>query len=139
MYFDLMAKISGTEKVSGIERAAVTFTGIAVVFLVLLILIIFVGCFGMFFDKSKKNNSASNGGDVSAPAVSKPATETKSTPMSFACEEDEVIAVISAVIAQMSAADGKTYKIKSVKRRNTTAGGRPIWAAEGIRQNTNPF
>ena len=138
MYFDLMAKISATEKVSGVEQAAVTFSGIAVVFLVLLILIIFVGCFGKFFDKSKKNNSSSNGGASGATAA-KTTTETKSNTVSFACEEDEVVAVISAVIAQMSAADGKTYKIKSVKRRNTTAGGRPIWATEGIRQNTNPF
>ena len=138
MYFNLMAKISATEKVSGIEQAAVTFTGIAVVFLVLLILIIFVGCFGKFFDKSKKNNSTSNGGASGATAA-KANTETKSNTVSFACDDDEVIAVISAVIAQMSAADGKNYKIKSVKRKNTKAYGRPIWATEGLRQNTNPF
>ena len=61
------------------------------VFLVLLILIIFVGCFGKFFDKSKKNNSSSNGGASGATAA-KTTTETKSNTVSFACEEDEVVA-----------------------------------------------
>ena len=34
-------------------------------------------------------------------------------------DEDEVVAVISAVIASMSLNDGKTYKVKSIKPAKT--------------------
>ena len=62
-----------------------------------------------------------------APAVIAPAED-----------EDEVIAVISAVVAMMSEADGTTYRVKSV-RPAAGFSGRAAWAMDGRRNNVSPF
>lgn len=136
MYLDLIAKLSPTSKLSGQEQAAVVITGLVVVFLVLAFLVLFVSWFGKLFDKSKKNNTEK----PSAPAAPRTAPIVKpSAPVVKYDESDEVVAAISAAIAQMSLNDGKVYKIKSIKPKHTKSYGRPIWAAEGLRQNTSPF
>ena len=54
-------------------------------------------------------------------------------------DDDEVIAVISAVVAMMSEADGTTYKVKSVKPVQSGFNGRTAWAMDGRRNNVSPF
>ena len=108
MYLDLIAKLSPTSKLSGQEQAAVVITGFVVVFLVLAFLVLFVSWFGKLFDKSKKNNTEK----PSAPAAPRTAPTVKpSAPVVKYDESDEVVAAISAAIAQMSLNDGKVYKI----------------------------
>ena len=143
MNFNLLAKLAAVDKVSGTEQAAVVVTGLAVVFSVLIILVLFVLAFGKILNKPKNSNSGS--GNAPAAVKAQPA-EKKNSPIASSggaavasADDDEVIAVISAVIAQMSAEDGKTYKIKSVRPRQNKSCGRPIWAVEGLRQNTCPF
>lgn len=144
MNFNLLAKLAAVDKVSGTEQAAVVVTGLAVVFSVLIILVLFVLLFGKIMNKPK--NSDSGSGNAPAAVKAQPA-EKKNSPIASvsggaaaaSADDDEIIAVISAVIAQMSAEDGKTYKIKSVRQRQNKSCGRPIWAVEGLRQNTSPF
>lgn len=143
MNFNLLAKLSAVDKVAGTEQAAVVVTGLAVVFSVLIILVLFVLAFGKLLNKPKNNNAGSG----NAAAVKPQPVEKKNNPIASvsggaavaSADDDEVIAVISAVIAQMSAEDGKTYKIKSVRPRQNMSCGRSAWAAEGLRQNTCPF
>ena len=51
---------------------------------------------------------------------------------------DEVIAVIAAAVAAMSAADGKKYAVRSIKRTSRT-NERPVWAMAGLHENTAAF
>ena len=46
------------------------------------------------------------------------------------------VAAIAAAVAMM-APEGKRYAVKSVSRKD--AGGRSVWAAAGIADNTRPF
>lgn len=131
----MLAKIAPTADLNISQTAGVIISGLAVVFLVLLLLVGFVSLFGSFFKKGKKEPPVKQ-----APP---PKQEIKNpVPVSAPVPEednDEIIAVISAVVAQMSIQDGKNYRIKSVKAKNQKSGGRPVWASEGLRQNTNPF
>lgn len=118
---------------------AVVITGITVVFAGLVLLILFISAIGKIFEavnnsKKPKQNTISKSEPVKAvqEAVTIPAPEKTDN------DNDEVIAVISAAVAMMAAAENKTYRIKSVKPvRNS--GSRNAWAMAGIRENTNPF
>lgn len=137
----MLAKIAPTADLDISQTAGVIISGLAVVFIVLLLLVGFVGLFGSFFKKDKKEPSSEK---VSAPTPeikkTAPVPPAADIPVSSENDDnDEIIAVISAVVAQMSIQDGKQYKIKSVKAKNQKSGGRPVWASEGLRQNTTPF
>ncbi len=112
---------------------AVVITGLTVVFLGLVILIFFVWCFGKIFTRKKIPPVKS---DVESKPKSVPASVVKQNVQDS--NEDEVIAVISAAIAAIGAAEGKTYKLKSVKAvKNKPT--RSAWAMAGIQSDTNPF
>jgi len=131
----ILAKIAPTADLNISQTAGVIISGLAIVFLVLLLLVGFVSLFGSFFKKDKKASPAKQ--------IPTPMPETKKPAPPPVCvpdlNDDEIIAVISAVVTQMSIQDGKQYKIKSVKAVNQKSKGRPVWASEGLRQNTNPF
>ena len=55
-----------------------------------------------------------------------------------AADDDEIIAVIAAAVAAMGKADGKTYRIKSV-RADKNRSSRSTWSLAGLQNNTNPF
>lgn len=50
---------------------------------------------------------------------------------------EEVVAVIAAAVAAMSG-DGKTYAVRRISAARTV-GARPVWAAAGLAENTQPF
>ena len=101
----------------------------------LFLLVGFVSLFGSFFKKGKKEPPVKQ-----APPPKQETKKPVPPPVPVAEDDsDEIIAVISAVVAQMSIEDGKQYRIKSVKAKNQKSSGRPVWASEGLRQNTNPF
>ncbi len=119
---------------------AVVITGLAVVFLALVLLIAFVSIFGMIFGnnskKSNKNNNGTEKKDNEKPVLN----VVKETPVSTQNEDDNIIAVISAAVAMMAAKDGKNYAVKSIKRalcKNRSS--RNVWSAAGQRENTRPF
>ena len=138
MHTDLIAKIAPTANMSGEQIVSVVITGLVVVFLVLVLLVWFVQGFGKTFtnNKNKTNTTTKN---VTPPVKTSSNLISDSLPKN-SDNNDEIVAVISAVIANMSAQDGKNYQITSVKPHiNPLRKSRSAWAAEGLRQNTNPF
>lgn len=116
---------------------AVVITGLVVVFLGLVLLIAFITAIGAIFKKIDQNKAAAN----AAKAAEKPAEAPKAAvvqPVASSSDDDEVIAVISAAVAMMAAADGTTYRVKSVKASKSVSAGN-AWAAAGLRESTAPF
>lgn len=123
------------EKLPFGDVVAITFTGLAVVFLGLIILIVFVTLLGKFFTRSKKTDAK----PPVAPPPAPPAPKTEVTPPTAADDDTAVVAAISAAIAAMGEAEGATYAIRSIRKKQPAAVGRPAWAMAGIRDNTTPF
>lgn len=108
-------------------------TGMVVVFLALAILIGFLYLMGAILSRKKKPKEETT---EAAAVQSTPAPEAE---IIEAADEDdsEVIAVISAAIAAYSEADGKQYRITSVKKREKNQ--RSGWSAAGVIENTRGF
>ncbi|MCM1023086.1 MAG: OadG family protein [Prevotella sp.] len=118
---------------------AVVITGLVVVFLGLVLLIAFISLIGWIFKTAGKNKKAA--AEVKADTAPAPKAAPAAAPAQTAQSEDggEIIAVISAAVAMMSAADGTSYRIKSVKAASNGAPARNAWASAGLRESTNPF
>ena len=105
----------------------VVFCGIAIVFLMLLILIGVMCIFGLF---SKKNNK---------PKKVEPKVETKAekpvAPVVADGVDDETVAAITAAIYCLYNGSNVSPKITFIK----PAQSRPAWAKAGIAQNTKAF
>lgn len=114
---------------------AVVITGLVVVFLGLILLIAFITAIGAIFKKIDQNKAAAK---AEAPAPAAPKASVQPAAVSSS-DDDEVIAVISAAVAMMSAADGTSYRIKSVKAAAQNGSSRSAWAMAGLRETTNPF
>lgn len=121
--------------------AAMTIIGLAVVFLGLLILIGYLILSGKAFvaigsrEKSAKKSETKTVASAPKP-VAKPTASKGTVPVK---DEDEIAAVIAAVIATMGAADGKSYAVRSVKPVRRTGSGRSAWAQAGMVDVTAPF
>lgn len=116
---------------------AVVITGLVVVFLGLVLLIAFISLIGWLFKTMDKNKKAAKAADTPVPKAAPAAVSSAHTVQS--ADDDEVIAVISAAVAMMSAADGTSYRIKSVKAASNGVPARNAWASAGLRESTNPF
>ncbi len=105
--------------------------GLLVVFAVLLLLTLIFKLFGAFSGtgKTKKVVAEDMPGELIAAIAGVVAAETDDV-------SDEVAAVIAAAVAAMT-----TESSRYVVRRITPVGKgvRPVWAAAGIAQNTQPF
>lgn len=108
-------------------------TGIVVVFLALAILIGFLYLMGAIIGRKKKPKAEK----TEAAVQSTPAPEAVTIDEADDEDDSEVIAVISAAIAAYSEADGKQYRITSVKKREKTQ--RSGWSAAGVIENTKGF
>lgn len=111
-------------------------TGIVVVFLILVLLVFILWAMGKVLNikKKPKNTSAEAAASVQAapmPVVNEPEIEE------YDEDDGEIIAVIAAAIAAYGEADGKQYRIASVKRKEKSL--RSNWSAAGINENTRPF
>lgn len=154
----LAGALDANSKPTDSEKWGVTLVGLGVVIAALAILVVVIFLFGKIFDQINKNQKAKESAakqkakqsapakKAPAPAKPAPAPAKKAAPApavtaSAAEDEEEVIAVISAVVAMMSEQDGKAYRIKSVAKsqRNNGFSGRSAWAMDGRRQNVNPF
>lgn len=119
--------------------AAMTITGLAVVFLGLLILVVYLTLSGKLFvrlgigqPKPQKAPAAPAPKPVAAPKPAAPAAVAGE-------DEDEIAAVIAAVVAAMSTADGTAYAVRSIKPVRRVGSGRSAWAQAGMADLTAPF
>ncbi|MGN1480313.1 OadG family protein [Porcipelethomonas sp.] len=132
---DLMTLYSMSEKLGISYVTAVVITGLSVVFLALVILIIFVWAFGKIFTlKNKKSVPKEAPKQPQAkpvPAPAAPAVPAENN-------QDEIIAVISAAVAAIGQAEGKTYKVKSVRAVKNKP-SRSAWSLAGLQNDTTPF
>lgn len=116
------------------EALNVVFCGLAIVFLMLILLVIIIKAFGWIMDNfiNKKSDSKPE------PAKSAPQkTVAKQDIKTETADDDEIIAVISAAVDSMYAGSGKKAIIKSVKRSGEKR--RSNWAQAGIFRNTRAF
>ena len=144
--------IPGDDKLGFEQQWGVTLAGIGIVLAVLLLLVCIIWLFGKIFeglnavDRKKASKKAAEKAPKATPSPLKtpapaapkaaPATAPAAVPDT---DDDEVIAVISAVVAMMSAQDGTTYQVKSVKPVQNGFTGRTAWAMDGRRSNVSPF
>lgn len=112
-----------------------TATGLIVVFLVLIILIIVISILGKVMGSLTNRPKADNN---KAQVVQQAPVESTVVAQSELEDgiSEEVVAAISAAVAVIMSAEGKSCRIRSVKRTRTN---RPVWSAAGIQDNTRPF
>ncbi|MGI5958369.1 MAG: OadG family protein [Massiliimalia sp.] len=120
------------------EMLGVVVTGLATVFIALILLIIVVTLVGKFFESrnnTKKNNPVK--AEVKT-AETKPVVKANVVPQVENGISDEVVAAITAAIACMMSDGGeaKPFAIKSIKR---TREARNVWNMAGLVENTRPF
>ena len=117
----------------------ITVTGILVVFFILALLIFLFWGMGQIFkalDKKKAAKlEAAKAAEAAKQAESAPVVEEESD--EDYSDDDEIIAVISAAIAAYSEQDGKSYEIRSIRRKDSRT--RSAWSLAGIGENTRPF
>ncbi|MBQ8010816.1 MAG: OadG family protein [Oscillospiraceae bacterium] len=139
--------IPGQDLLDSSQIWGVTIAGLGIVFACLVLLVLVIFLFGKIFEGINKKKADKQAAKVAASApkavpkpAAAPAASAPAASAPAASDDDEVIAVISAVIAAMSAADGTTYKVRSVKpAASNSLGGRTAWAMDGRRNNVMPF
>lgn len=113
----------------------ITVSGILIVFMTLVLLVLIFTAFGKIVSGgSKKSSDSASAPAQPAQVVIKPAAAP--APVVEEGIPGAVIAAIAAAVSMMGEQDGKTYKVRSVRRERA---GRPAWAAAGIMENTRPF
>lgn len=119
-------------EVDVVQGISVTFTGIVVVFGMLVLLVFVLYLFGKFFVNKPKTEKAPK---VKAPVVKKEVKPAPAAPVVH--NNEEIVAVIAAAVAAMY----EGSDVKPVIRRIKKSGGnvRPAWTAAGIFENTRSF
>ena len=137
MYFNQLA-IDASKMTKGELSAITTFSGVAIVFGMLLILVVMIAVFGLF---GKAGNSVK---DKKAKAEKLPKVKKVAEPLqvknvagaSSNADDDEIVAVISAAVAMMYEGTGKKAVIRSIRPSSV---GRSAWANAGVRDNVRAF
>ena len=123
--------------------ASVVITGIAVVFVALILLIALVWCYGKIFDAINERIAAKEAAEAAAKAAeaakSAPKVEAAAAPAVEDGIEEEIVAVISAAIAAYGAQTGKKLAIRSIRASGGAPSGRNAWSAAGLAEATRPF
>ncbi len=120
------------------DSAMTVLIGLVVVFGTLLVLTFVFWLFGVIAGLGSKKNSTPKAAPAPKPApkAASPAA-TATAPVVEDGISDEIVAAIAAAIAAMS--DGTThYAVRRISAARSQ-GTRPVWAAAGIADNTQPF
>ncbi len=123
-------------KMDGTYVASVVLTGLAVVFLALLLLIGIFYLFGAVFNKKPKVKKAPPAAEKTISTEKTPIIKAEPMPVIENGIDDETVAVIAAAIAAMSAQTGKKLRLLSV---GSAKNRRTAWAQAGLADNTRPF
>ena len=134
MYFNQLA-IDASKMTKGELSAITTFSGVAIVFGMLLILVVMIAIFGLF-GKAGNGKSDKKAKPEKLPKVKKIAEPSLVKNAVNASDDDEVIAVISAAVAMMYEGTGKKAVIRSIRPSSV---GRSAWANAGVRDNVRAF
>ena len=119
---------------------AVVITGLVVVFLGLVLLIAFISAIGAFFKQMDQKKTAAVKADAPEPKpLPKPQAPVADKPVQTYEDDDEIIAVISAAVAMMSASEGKNYRVRSVRAVAAKGSAGNAWASAALREATRPF
>lgn len=137
--------IHTSDKDLGAETvAAVVITGLAVVFIGLILLIALVWLYGKIFQAV--NDKAAKKAAAAAAAKSEAKAEKAHAPAPAPVIEDgieeEVAAVIAAAIAAYGAQTGKKLAIRSIRSADGGSGSRRVrnaWGAAALSEATRPF
>ena len=137
--------IHTSDKDLGAETvAAVVITGLAVVFIGLILLIALVWLYGKIFqainDKAAKKAAAAAAAKSEAKAEKAPAPAP--APVIEDGIEEEVAAVIAAAIAGYGAPTGKRLAVRSIRSADGGSGSRRVrnaWGAAALSEATRPF
>ncbi len=137
--------IHTSDKDLGAETvAAVVITGLAVVFIGLILLIALVWLYGKIFqainDKAAKKAAAAAAAKSEAKAEKAPAPAP--APVIEDGIEEEVAAVIAAAIAAYGAQTGKKLALRSIRSADGGNGSRRVrnaWGAAALSEATRPF
>lgn len=138
MFLQLLTPLSNQQEkitMNGEFIASVVLTGLVVVFIALILLVLFVSLSGLLFKRISFKNNRQN-------VKKQPVKAEKSQLSALVVEDtdgitDEVVAVITAAVAAMTASTGGSgFVIKSIKQSKPL---RNAWATAGLVDNTRPF
>ena len=120
------------------ETMGTVLTGLAVVFLALIILVVIIWCFGKIMDSVKSKKSAASNAPAAKVAPAPKAPAPKVVEVASDGLSDEVVAAITAAITAIlnEEGDGKSYVVRSIKRVRKN---RRAWGKAGVEENTRPF
>ena len=137
MYFNQLA-IDASKMTKGELSAITTFSGVAIVFGMLLILVVMIAVFGLFgkAGNSVKDKKAKAEKLPKVKKVAEPSQVKNVAGASSNADDDEIVAVISAAVAMMYEGTGKKAVIRSIRPSSV---GRSAWANAGIRDNVRAF
>lgn len=124
------------------EVWAVVFTGIAITFIGLIVLILFCSALSLLMKRGSSEAKPVPIPASPAPVAVKsaPVPAALSVSQGTAAEDDEVVAAIMAAVEAMSVGDQVEYVVTGIRRLPTaSANGRPVWGQAGIRDNTSGF
>ncbi|SDA23942.1 sodium pump decarboxylases, gamma subunit [Ruminococcus sp. YE71] len=132
------------KNLGGETVASVVFTGIAVVFVALILLIALVWCYGKIFETVNAKAAAKAEAELAkkaeaAPKTAEVAVKAAPAPVVEDGIEEEIVAVISAAIAAYGAQTGKKLAVRSIKASGGAPSGRNAWSAAGLAEATRPF
>ncbi len=119
--------------------SSVVVTGLTVVFLCLILLVIILFLFGLVSKARRKSDEKRAESKIEEKSFDLDSAKTqivKTVPDIEDGIEEEIVAVITAAVLQMSENSGKRLSLKSIKAAKTQ---RTAWAAAGIIDNTRPF
>ncbi len=137
--------IHTSDKDLGAETvAAVVITGLAVVFIGLILLIALVWLYGKIFEaiNNKAAKKAAAAAAVKSEAKAEKAPAPAPAPVLEDGIEEEVAAVIAAAIAAYGAQTGKKLAVRSIRSADGGSGSRRVrnaWGAAALSEATRPF
>lgn len=120
---------------------AVILSGLAIVFMILILLIWMVMITGKIVNSASKTTATPAAAPKPAAPAVKPAVSAAPTApvVQSGIEEETVAAISAAVYSTLNTASSSgdvSYVIKSISR---ATGGRPVWGFAGMQHNTRPF
>ena len=113
----------------------VTFSGLVIVFAMLILLVMILSLFGVtstLKEKREQKKLLESKREIASAEV----VPVENTPELNDSKNDEIIAVISAAVASIYSQSNKKPVIKSIKR---SMANRSAWASAGIIDNTRAF